>query len=91
MTPGAQVQTTIEILEEIWSRNIPPNEVIRNCFRNRRFAGSSDRKAIKTLIYAIIRNHARLSWWVEQSNMNGSISPRSLIIVYLSSIDNFFQ
>ena len=91
MTPGAQVQTTIEILEEIWSRNIPPNEIIRNCFRNRRFAGSSDRKAIKTLIYAIIRNHARLSWWVEQSNMNGSISPRSLIIVYLSSIDNFFQ
>ena len=91
MTPGARVQTAIEILNKIWSGYITPHEIIRNYFRSRRFAGSSDRRAIKVLIYEIIRKHARLTWWIEQSNIDNLVSPRSLVIVYLSSINNLPQ
>jgi 16S rRNA (cytosine967-C5)-methyltransferase len=59
MTPAARVQAAIEILDLIIAaaRNngAPADRIIAEWFRTRRFAGSSDRRAVRELAYAAIR------------------------------------
>ena len=59
MTPSARVQAAIEILDLIIAAardNGPPaDRIISEWFRTRRFAGSSDRRAVRELAYGAIR------------------------------------
>ena len=59
MTPAARVQTSIEllgtILEAARSKSAPADRILAEWFRNNRFAGSKDRRAIRELVYAAIR------------------------------------
>ncbi len=59
MTPAARVQAAIEILDLVIAAargNGPPaDRVITEWFRTRRFAGSSDRRAVRELAYGAIR------------------------------------
>ncbi|MEO5587523.1 MAG: RsmB/NOP family class I SAM-dependent RNA methyltransferase [Novosphingobium sp.] len=60
MTPQARVQAAIEILDLIIAaaRNAgaPADRIVSDWFRARRFAGSSDRRAVRELVYAAIRH-----------------------------------
>jgi len=59
MTPAARVQTAIELLDLIIAsaRDNGPaaDTLIADWFRTRRFAGSSDRRAVRELVYRAIR------------------------------------
>lgn len=59
MTPGARIQTSIELLDTIIAaariQGAPADRVLANWFRNNRFAGSKDRRAIRDLVYRAIR------------------------------------
>lgn len=59
MTPAARVQAAIEVLdlviEAARSNGAPADRLITEWFRSRRFAGSSDRRAVRELAYLAIR------------------------------------
>lgn len=59
MTPGARVQASIDILDQVIAAardNGPPaDKIIAEWFRTRRFAGSSDRRSVRELVYRAIR------------------------------------
>jgi 16S rRNA (cytosine967-C5)-methyltransferase len=59
MTPAARVQAAIEILDLVVAaaRDNGPaaDKIIADWFRTRRFAGSSDRRAVRELAYGAIR------------------------------------
>lgn len=59
MTPAARVQAAIEILDLVIaaarSNGAPADRLIAEWFRPRRFAGSSDRRAVREIAYRAIR------------------------------------
>ena len=59
MTPAARVQAAIEVLDLVIdaarSNGPPADRLITEWFRSRRFAGSSDRRAVRELAYRAIR------------------------------------
>lgn len=63
MTPGAQVQAAIELLDEIIvavrDGGAAADTLITRYFKQRRYAGSSDRRAVRELVYDVIRRYSR--------------------------------
>ncbi len=59
MTPAARVQAAIELLDQIIaavrSNGPAADRLLAEGFRNRRYAGSKDRRAIRELVYRAIR------------------------------------
>ena len=59
MTPAARVQTAIELLDAIIAsartKGAPADRILGDWFKQNRFAGSKDRRAIRELVYAAIR------------------------------------
>jgi 16S rRNA (cytosine967-C5)-methyltransferase len=59
MTPAARVQSAIEILDLVIAaargNGAPADRIVADWFRPRRFAGSSDRRAVRELVYTAIR------------------------------------
>lgn len=59
MTPSARVQAAIELLDQIIgaarSNGPPADRILAEGFRQRRYAGSKDRRAIRDLVYGAIR------------------------------------
>ena len=59
MTPAARVQTAIELLDTIIAsaraKGAPADRILGEWFKQNRFAGSKDRRAIRELVYAAIR------------------------------------
>lgn len=59
MTPQARVQAGIEVLDLVIAaargQGAPADRLIADWFRTRRFAGSSDRRAVRDLVYRAIR------------------------------------
>lgn len=69
MTPGARTQATIELLAAIAAADQAPDQVMDGFFRQRRYAGSGDRRAINARVYDILRRRAKLDWWVERTGL----------------------
>ena len=59
MRPAARVQTAIEMLDEIVAAartaGAPADRLVAEGFRQRRYAGSKDRRAVRQLVYDAIR------------------------------------
>lgn len=59
MMPAARVQAAIELLDAIVeaakTKGAPADRLISNYFKERRYAGSKDRRAVRDLIYRAIR------------------------------------
>lgn len=87
MTPGARIQTVIEVLSDVFSSSTPADQLITLNFRQKRFIGSSDRREISESIYQILRNRLSLEWLGHQADfgqLDTSLSfSRMLTIVYL--------
>ena len=69
MTPGARLAATIELLDEIDAADQAPDQVIDGYFRQRRFAGSGDRRDVTGRVYDILRRRAKLDWWIERTGL----------------------
>jgi 16S rRNA (cytosine967-C5)-methyltransferase len=59
MTPGARVQAAIELLDAIIDaaahEGAAADTIIQRYFASRRYAGSGDRRAVRDLVYGVIR------------------------------------
>lgn len=59
MTPAARVQSAIELLDKVIAaakaQGAPADRILAEWFKARRFAGSKDRRAIRELVYDVIR------------------------------------
>lgn len=84
MTPGARLQAAMELLEAVWQGTAPPDVLADGYFRRRRYAGSSDRRAIQDHVYAILRRRARLDWWVARTGLDAPGDARTRMIAWLS-------
>ncbi|MGE5563767.1 MAG: RsmB/NOP family class I SAM-dependent RNA methyltransferase [Bacillota bacterium] len=62
MTPAARLQAAIEILDEVIAsaRNDgpPADSIVTRYFKQRRYAGSKDRRAVRELVFRAIRRSA---------------------------------
>ncbi|HWJ38052.1 MAG TPA: RsmB/NOP family class I SAM-dependent RNA methyltransferase [Sphingomicrobium sp.] len=62
MTPAARLQAAIEILDEVIvsaSEDGPPADaIVTRYFKHRRYAGSKDRRAVRELVFRMIRRSA---------------------------------
>lgn len=83
MTPGARVSAVIELLMAIDHDPLPPDQIIDQYFRKRRYAGSGDRRYIGAHVYDILRHRARLDWWLERTGLGIAPDARSRALVFL--------
>ncbi|WP_193182349.1 RsmB/NOP family class I SAM-dependent RNA methyltransferase [Nisaea sediminum] len=69
MIPAARLLAAIEILEEAEADPRPVDRVLEGYFRQRRYAGSKDRHAIRERVYGILRRRARIDWHLERTGV----------------------
>lgn len=65
MTPGARIQAAIELLAAIHGGSAPADRAAAAFFRSRRYIGGSDRRAVLDSAYAVLRQMAKLDWWID--------------------------
>jgi 16S rRNA (cytosine967-C5)-methyltransferase len=64
MTPGARLQASIDLLSAIHAGASPADRVSAAFFRERRYIGGGDRRAVIDRVYAVLRRRAALDWWI---------------------------
>lgn len=64
MTPAARLQAAIEILDEVIAAALgdgaPADTIVTRYFKQRRYAGSKDRRAVRELVFRAIRRSAEI-------------------------------
>lgn len=82
MTPAARLSTAIELLSAIEAAPRKPADAVANdFFRQRRFIGSGDRRAVSDRVWRIMRTHRRLGWWLERAGVR--VNPRQVLAASL--------
>lgn len=76
MLPAARLAAAIEVLDEAAADTRPADRVLDGYLRQRRYAGSKDRVAIRDRVFGLLRRQARLDWWIERSRTKLAASPR---------------
>jgi 16S rRNA (cytosine967-C5)-methyltransferase len=77
MTPGARLQSAIQLLDTVEAASGPADRAIFAWLRQRRFIGSKDRRAILDRIFWVLRHRAALDWWLARAGDGGSNGPGS--------------
>nr|WP_197974936.1 RsmB/NOP family class I SAM-dependent RNA methyltransferase [Phaeovibrio sulfidiphilus] len=65
---------------EVLQTDRPADGIINAYYRSHRFMGSTDRRAVGTLVWGVLRTRARLSWQVEHAG--ATVTPRALLIAW---------
>lgn len=82
MTPAARIAASIELLTEIAQAPRRPADASANdFFRQRRFIGSGDRRAVSDRAWRVLRSHRRLAWWLDRAG--AAPTPRLLVAASL--------
>ncbi len=82
MTPAARIAAAIELLAAVEAAPRKPADAIANdFFRNRRYIGSGDRRAVSERAWAVLRARRRLAWWLERVGTRPT--PRMLVAASL--------
>ena len=66
MRSAARLASVIEILEKVEDENLNIDHLLIRYFKQRRYAGSKDRRQIRERIYRIVRNRFKLEWWLQE-------------------------
>ena len=80
MRQAGRVAAAIEIITEIFGRNRPASEALRDWGKAHRFAGSTDRHVIGTLVYDCLRNKNASAARADDD------APRSLVLGTLAEV-----
>ncbi len=91
MTPGARLQAAIELLAAIHRGTAPADRAAATYFRNRRYIGGRDRRAVIDRVYAVLRRQAALDWWITRL-LPGELPSdveRARVIAGLALIDSW--
>jgi 16S rRNA (cytosine967-C5)-methyltransferase len=68
VTPAARLAGAIELLAAVEAAPRKPADAVANdFFRNRRFIGSGDRRAVSDRAWHVLRARARLGWWLARA------------------------
>ena len=89
MTPGARLQSAIELLSEIGEGHGAADDVVGGFFRRHRFVGAKDRNAISEHIYAILRHRASIDWWIRRVNGNRQPDARQRLFATLILVEGW--
>ncbi len=81
VTPAARLQATLDLLHEVAHVARPADAVVSAWFRARRQIGDADRGQISDLLYALLRHHARLGWWLARHGR--ADLPRNRLLAWL--------
>jgi 16S rRNA (cytosine967-C5)-methyltransferase len=65
----AQIQATIELLEESISSGYPADRLMANYFRSRRYIGSKDKAAISGYFYQALRSRLSLEYLLQSQQL----------------------
>ena len=79
MRPAAQLQATIDLLDEISHTRRPADRCMADYFRARRYIGSKDKRSVSENLYSVLRNKLSYSYLLEQQGL--SVNPRMLCAV----------
>ena len=67
MTPAARIAAAIDLLTAVEGAPRKPADAVANdYFRNRRYIGSGDRRAVGERTWRVLRTRRRLAWWLER-------------------------
>ncbi len=78
MTPSARIEAAIALLDAIEAAPKRPADAVANdFFRERRYIGSGDRRAVSDRVWRVLRSWRRLSWWT------GKDAPRLMVAASL--------
>ena len=80
MKPSGRAAAAIDVLTEIFTRHRPASEALKDWGKAHRFAGSSDRHAIGTLVYDALRKRNSIAAHV------GDGRPRALVLGVLRDV-----
>jgi len=67
MTPGARIQTSIDLFCKADASTMPFDFIVGGFFRGKRYVGSKDRRSISERIFGGLRRRARQDWWIDQN------------------------
>lgn len=84
MTPSARLASSIDLLTAMEAAPRKPADAVANSFfRERRYIGGGDRRAVSGLVWDVMREWRRLSWHLEQSGAE-TPTPRTLAAACLA-------
>jgi 16S rRNA (cytosine967-C5)-methyltransferase len=89
MTPGARLQTAIDLLHAIHGGSAPADRATAAFFRNRRYIGAKDRRDVLDRAYAVLRRRAALDWWIWKSGQSPRDLDRARLIASLALLDGW--
>jgi 16S rRNA (cytosine967-C5)-methyltransferase len=82
MTPSARLSAAIELVAAVDAAPRKPADAVANgFFRDRRYIGSGDRRAVSERAWAVVRGRRRLGWWLER--VGARVNPRLLVAASL--------
>ena len=82
MTPAARLLAAVELVSSVEAATRKPADAVANqFFRDRRFIGSGDRRAVSDRAWTVLRSRRKLGWWV--SRAGGTQTPRILVAASL--------
>ena len=81
MQKGAQYQSVLEFLTEIFQDKMPADKIIGAYLRGRKYIGSKDRRFIADTVWAIIRRRRRLAFDASSED------PRRILLYFLRNED----
>lgn len=79
----AHIQASIELLNEIENSDAPADNIASHFFRQRRYIGSGDRKAVSSLTFKILRHQEKLNWWASHLGLNEVRKSRRQVLLAL--------
>jgi 16S rRNA (cytosine967-C5)-methyltransferase len=79
MTPSARLSAAIEVLSDILTRRRPAADALKDWGLARRFAGSTDRAAVASLVYDALRRRASAAWTMGFSRIEEA-TPRAILL-----------
>jgi 16S rRNA (cytosine967-C5)-methyltransferase len=82
VTPAARLQAALELIREVEREPRPADAVVSAWFRARRDIGDYHRGEISDLLYAVLRTHARVGWWL--AKYERPATPRSRLLAWLA-------
>lgn len=79
---AARLQATLDLLTEVHAVARPADALVSSWFRANRQLTEADRGFISDLLYALLRHHARLGWWVTRHGREAT--PRNRLLAWLA-------
>ncbi|MBT3701345.1 MAG: RsmB/NOP family class I SAM-dependent RNA methyltransferase [Alphaproteobacteria bacterium] len=90
MTPGARADMSMDILRALDVSQRPADRLIDQWFRDRRFAGSGDRRFISGLVYQILRRRSELIWLIGDYDAGEEVDGmRMQVVAALSHLEGW--